>query len=255
VQAHLGLLRAELAVAGRELGIIVGLAAAAVGLLLLIALLLYIGGWLFFGDWLFGSMGWGIIHGTLLNAALIGLVAVNLGGGSVRAYAVGLVVGLVVTVGLAALLATNAGNDLAEWGAGGLAEQLSLDDNWAPTLLGLVVGAVVAGVAALAVGWWKRLRGRPLLGAVIAAAAAGAFAGALVASTRYDNPDGVAGLAIMVGLLTWMIVGGLLVYWRGLDPEGRYENLVPRRSMESLEVTRDFIKEQLKRQKDRMMGR
>jgi hypothetical protein len=239
-------------VAGRELGIIVGLAAAALALLILVALLLYIGGWLFFGDWLFGSMGWGIIHGTLLNAALIGLVAVNLGGGSVRAYLVGLIVGLVVTVGLAALLASNAGNGLAEWGAGGLAEQLSLDENWAPTLLGLVIGAIVAGIVALAVGWWKRVRGRPLLGAAAAAAVAGAFAGALIASTRYDNPNGVAGLA---GLLTWMIVGGLLAYWRGFDPEARYENLVPRRSMESFEVTRDFIKEQLRRQKDRMMGR
>ena len=76
-----------------------------------------------------------------------------------------------------------------------------------------------------------------------------------VASTRYDNPNGVAGLAIMVGLVTWMVVGGLLAYWRGFDPEGRYAGLVPRRSIDSFAETGEFLRAQLKRQKDRMMGR
>ena len=98
VQAHLALLRAELAVVGQELGIIAGLAAGALVLLLVALLLLYIGGWLFFGDWLFGSMGWGIIHGTLLNVAVIILIAVNLAGGSQRGYFVGLFAGVVVAV-------------------------------------------------------------------------------------------------------------------------------------------------------------
>jgi hypothetical protein len=253
VSAHLALLRAELAVVGRELGIIAGLAAGILALLLLALLLLYIGGWLFFGDWLFGSMGWGIIHGTLLNVALIALFVVNLAGGSWRAYALGAVAGVVVGVGLGLLLTSNLSNDLAEWGADQL--QLALDDNWVPTLLGLVVGGLVAGIAALIVGWWKRVRGRALLALVVGLALAGAFAGALVASTRYDNPNGVAGLAVMLGLLTWIGVGGLLAYWRGLDVEGRYESLVPRRSIESLEASRDFVKAELTRQKDRMMGR
>ncbi len=255
LEAHLALLRAELAVVGQELGIIVGLAAGALVLLLVALLLLYIGGWLFFGDWLFGSMGWGIIHGTLLNVAIIGLIAVNLAGGSQRGYFVGLFVGVVVGLAVGVVLSFNIGNDLAEWGADLFEAPQSLDENWVPTLLGLIVGVVVTGAVALTIGWWKRLRGRPLLWTVLAAAAAGGFAGALVASTRYDNPDGVGGLAIMLGLLTWIIVGALLAYWQGFDPEARYEGLIPRRSIESLEVSRDFLKAQLKRQKDRMMGR
>ena len=73
-------------------------------ILLLVLGLLYVGGFLFFGEWLFGSMGWGIIHGTLLGAAFIGFVGINLAGGDVRAYGAGAAVGLVVTVLLAAVL-------------------------------------------------------------------------------------------------------------------------------------------------------
>ena len=96
LEAHLALLRAELSVTGRELGIIIGLAAAALALLILIGLLLYIGSWLFFGEWLFGSMGWGMIHGSLLNVALIGFIGVNLAGGSTRLYGWGFVIGLII---------------------------------------------------------------------------------------------------------------------------------------------------------------
>jgi hypothetical protein len=83
----------------------------------------------------------------------------------------------------------------------------------------------------------------------------GGFAGALFASTRWDNPDGVVGLAIMLGLLTWIIVGLWLAYRRGFDPEARYASLVPRESIVAFERTRDFLEEQWQRQKDRMMGR
>jgi hypothetical protein len=47
VTAHLDLLKAELAVTGREIGIIIGLAVVAVALALLIVTLLYVGTALF----------------------------------------------------------------------------------------------------------------------------------------------------------------------------------------------------------------
>ena len=98
LQAHIALLKAELAVAGKQLGIIVGLAAGAIALAILVAILLYVGTFLFMGEWLFGSMGWGIIHGTLLGAAIIGFVAIDLAGGSVRSYGWGAVWGVIVAV-------------------------------------------------------------------------------------------------------------------------------------------------------------
>ena len=254
LEAHLALLRAELAVAGRELGIIIGLAAAALALLILIGLLLYIGSWLFFGEWLFGSMGWGMIHGSLLNMALIGFVGVNLAGGSTRSYGWGFVIGLITGVVVAVVLATNALPQGATTVAGEAQESIDLAKNLLATLTGAVIGGIVLALVALIVGWRQKLRGKRLAWVTLAGALAGAFIGAVVASSLWSYA-GAAAIGITIGLLTWMAVGGLLAYRRGFDPETRYANLVPRQSIESLEVSRDFVKAQVKRQKDRMMGR
>ena len=61
--------------------IIAGLGFAALTLALLTLVLVYVGTFLFLGEWLFGSMGWGILHGTLLAGALITAVVLNLAGG------------------------------------------------------------------------------------------------------------------------------------------------------------------------------
>ena len=255
LEAHLALLRAELSVAGREIGIIAGLAAGALFLAILVAILLYVGTFLFMGEWLFGSMGWGIIHGTLLGVAIIGFVGIDLAGGSVRSYAWGLMWGAVVTIVLSLLLAFNATNDAAEWGAGLVEDGLRLDEHWAPTLVGLVVGAGIVAAAALVVGWRSAWAfGKPLAMAAMGLVAGG-FVGAILASTRYDNPDGVVGLAIMIGLLTWIGVGIGLAYRRGFDPEARYASLVPRESIAAFEKSRHLLRAQWARQKRRMMGR
>ncbi|MEZ4597485.1 MAG: phage holin family protein [Chloroflexota bacterium] len=70
-EAHLTLLRAELSVAGRELGIAIGMAVGILVLAVVAGLLLAIGSFLFLGEWLFGSMARRILHGVLFLAALI----------------------------------------------------------------------------------------------------------------------------------------------------------------------------------------
>jgi hypothetical protein len=221
----------------------------------LVAILLYVGSFLFLGEWLFGSMGWGIIHGSLIGVGIVAGVAVDLAGGRVRSYAWGLAWGLVVGLAVGLVLSFNVANDAAEWGAGLVEDQLSLDEHWAPTLVGLVVGGVITAVVALVLGWRARWSfGSPFV-VTIAGFAVGGFVGAILASTRYDNPDGVAGLAVMVGLLTWIIVGLLLAYRRGFDPEARYAGLLPRESIAAFEGSRDFVRAQWTRQKRTMTGR
>jgi hypothetical protein len=255
LEAHRDLLRAELAESGRKLSIIVGLGAAAAFLAFLVAILLYVGSFLFLGEWLFGSMGWGIIHGTLLGVAIVAGIAVDLAGGSVRSYAWGLAWGVVVGLVVGLALSFNVTNDAAEWGAGLVEDPLRLDEHWAPTLVGLVVGGVIAAAVALVLGWRARWSfGSPVVVAVIGLAVGG-FVGAILASTRYDNPNGVAGLAVMVGLLTWIIVGLLLAYRHGFDPEARYAGLVPRESIAAFERSRGFMREQWTRQKRKVTGR
>jgi hypothetical protein len=255
LDAHVELLKAELAVVGRELGVIVGLAAAAVALAVLTALLLYIGSFLFFGEWLFGSMGWGILHGLLVGILLIGTIGVNLAGGSVRAWTGGVVSGLIVGVLVFVVLMTRIGNVLAEGASGPVEDTLALEPQWVPTLIGLVVGALLGAAAALLLGWRARWRfGRPVpLG--IAGAAGGGLLGALLASTRYDNPDGVAGLAVAIGLLSGIAAGAGLAYRRGFDTETRYRRLVPRATMAAFEDTKEVLTAQWQRQRDRFMGR
>jgi hypothetical protein len=261
IEAHLALLRAELAITGRELGIIVGLALGAFVIAVLVGILLYVGSFLFLGEWLFGSMGWGIIHGTLMGAAFIGFVAVNLAGGDVRAYGWGAVVGLVTVVVVALLLLSNVGNEAGEWGSRMLRDDvltgrdLPFGSEWVTTLVGLAVGAAILGVVAFIGGWRGGQRGGSLVGLIVAGALLGGLVGAIFASTRYDAADGVLGLAITIGLITWIVAGLLLANHRGFDPEARYANLVPRESIASFGRTKDFLTEQLARQKGRILGR
>jgi hypothetical protein len=251
----IALLKAELSVAGKELGIIIGLAAGALTLALLTLILLYVGTFLFMGDWLFGSMGWGIIHGTLLAGALIGIIAVNLAGGQIGAYLWGVVWGVLVAVLLSLLLISNLLREAAVAGAEAVENDIPLHPHLLPTVVGFVVGAAILAVAALIAGWrsdWKY--GSPLVMTIIGIGLGG-FVGMLFASTVYDNPNGVVGLGIMVGLIVWISVGAWLASRRGFDPEARYESLVPRESMASFETTRTFMEQQMERQKKRFMGR
>lgn len=260
LDAHITLLRAELQIAGQELGIIVGLAVGALALAAIISILLYVGSFLFLGEWLFGSMGWGIIHGTLLPAAIIGFIGINLAGGDVRAYGWGALVGLIVGVALSALLLTNVGNEAAEWGSRLLRENIGEDalpfgEQWVATLVGLAVGAIIAAIVALLIGWRAKWQYGSPVALTVAGLIIGGFVGAIYASTRYDAPDGVIGFAIMIGLLTWIIAGILLAARKGFDPEARYVNLIPRESIAAFERSREFLTEQWAKQKGRMMGR
>lgn len=254
IGAHLALLKAELAITGQQLGIIIGLALGALLLAILILILLYVGTFLFLGEWLFGSMGWGMIHGTLLGIAVIGFIAVNLAGGSMRSYAWGFAWGALVTVALSLLFASNLLRQGAVAGAVEVESTVPLHPNLLPTLVGLVVGGLVVALVALLAGWrsgWKY--GSP--GAVIVGGLAlGGFVGAILGSTLFDNPGAVA-ISLMLGLLAWMIVGFALAARTGFDPETRYAGLIPRESIAAFERSRTFMEEQWERQKGKMMGR
>jgi hypothetical protein len=257
--AHIELLKAELGLFGKEIGIIAGLAVGALVILVLVGILLYVGSFLFFGEWLFGSMGWGIIHGTLIGAAFIGFVAINLAGGDVRRYGWGALIGVLVGAAITVLLLSNIGNTSGEWMADivgeGIGGDLPFGEDWLVTLTGFVVGALIGGVVALIGAWRAQTRGRPLAVLIGVGILIGGFVAALYLSTRYDAAHGVLGLAIMIGLLTWIIAGVALAYRAGFDPEARYANLIPRESIAALGQTKDYLGEEFERQKNRMMGR
>ena len=260
LDAHVTLLRSELELAGRELGIIVGLALGALFIAILALILLYVGSFLFFGELLFGSMGWGIIHGTLVAGAVIGFVAINLAGGDVVRYGWGAAIGVAVAILIVILLLGNLGNEAGEASRRFLVdefetEQLPFGDEWLVMLSGLVIGAIIGLILGLITVWRVALSGSARTWTIVGLMLAVGLAGAILVPTRYVAPDGVLGLALMVGLLTWIIAGAILAARAGFDPEARYANLIPRESIAAFGKTKEYLGEQWERQKGRMMGR
>ncbi len=172
----------------------------------------------------------------------------------------GALVGLIVGALLAILLLSNVGNTGAEsvrdWLNGAfVTEDLPFGDAWLVTLGGLFLGGAIVAIAAAIVGWRAGQRGQPLVGITVVGFVLGAIVGAILASTRYDAPDGVLGMAITIGLITWVIAGVLLANRKGFDPEARYADIVPTESITAFTQTKEFLIEQFERQKQKMMGR
>jgi MFS family permease len=248
--AHIELLKAELAVAGRELGIVIGMAVAIVALAVVAGLLLVIGTSLFLGEWLFGSMAWGIVHGVLFFVALIVPLALDLAGGRRDAFVRGLAAGVVTTLLLWALFASNVLRDTAVNVGRSLETSLAIEPAFLPTLVGLVAGMVVLGIAGLILGWRRGgVAGLLVLGLVI-----GAAMGAVLGSVTFDTKGALA-VALVVGLITWIGVTVLVAVRTGFDPEGRYEAMVPRETMAMAQETKEFLERQWRRQRGKVLGR
>ena len=107
VSSHIELAKAEAGEIMGEIGRAALFAAVAFGALLLLGFLLPIGIFLFVGDWLFGSIGWGVLHGTLfLVAVALKAVVLALGIPASRlwvALLIAIVLGVALALGLSAL--------------------------------------------------------------------------------------------------------------------------------------------------------
>jgi hypothetical protein len=116
VGAHVDLAKAEAGEIGAEIGRVALLVGIALGAIFALALLLPIGLLLFLGDLVFGSIGWGVLLGSivLIDVALLAaLVALGVKGSQIwRSLLIALVVGIaLLAVGIALHL------QLRPWGA------------------------------------------------------------------------------------------------------------------------------------------
>lgn len=115
VAAHLDLARAEFEEIKGEVARAAAMAGVVAAAGLLLGVLLPVGGLLFLGEWVFGSMGWGLLHGTeLLLGVMVAAVLFALRVGGVRihllvAVLVGVAVALLVALGLPAVTAIDPG--------------------------------------------------------------------------------------------------------------------------------------------------
>ena len=250
VTAHVELLKAELAVTGHDLAIILGMVVAALCFVVVALLLIAIGTCLFVGEWLFGSMAWGILHGTLFLVLSCVPIGVNLAGGSASATVRGVATGIAVTLLLWILFASNVLRDAAIRAGDSLESSIGLEPALLPTLVGLVAGAVVVGLLLAIVGSRRAMGGRMGISGLVL----GAIVGSLLGSVTFDTKGALA-VSLTIGLLTSIVVILLVAVRQGFDPERRYERLVPRESIAMAEESKKFLMRQWRRQRRKVIGR
>jgi hypothetical protein len=213
VQAHVDLARAELADILDEVKRLLGLIGAAIGIAILASLLLLIGSLLFLGEWLFGSIGWGVLLGTLLLidvAAMLVLAALDVPGRR-----------LGTAVGLADSVAAQ------------------YDPNTRAVLL--AAGASAAVLAIL--GFLAGLRGgfRGALGSLVGWAVVGGLLGLLTVASLPATVG--AALGALAWLVTWPLLAARAVMREGIDGEAMKRKFTPEATIELTKETIEWVRE------------
>jgi hypothetical protein len=233
-RAHIDLARAEADEIKGEIGRAAGLGGAAIALLILLAFLLPIGLILFTGEWIFGSIGWGVLLGSELLVALavmlvlVALRVPRLGIDFVLAFAIGLIVAVVLGLNLPNQLWRQIG-DTIDVG----------DPSWRPLAISVVIVALVGAVIGAIAGLRARQGGATLDG-LIAGFALGAWLGALLAIS-YSWRTGTA-MGVAVGLVAWIVLMGAHVARDGVDAEALKARFVPQATIDTTKETIEWAK-------------
>lgn len=239
LNAHIELARAEFDLIKDEVARASGLVGGAIALAILLAVFVPIGGMLFAGEWIFGSIGWGLLHGTLglvtvaIALILVALRVPGLGRDLLGAALLGLVVALVLGFELP--------NRLFAWI--GEVGALGIDPGTRPLLVGVglvgAVGLVVGLVAGIRVGGGPK----PVVIGLVAGLFGGAAVGAFLSIT-FGLRVGFA-LGVTAFWVLFAVLMGLRVQRQGIDIDALKARFIPR-------VTIDTAKESLEWAKDRV---
>lgn len=244
IRAHVDLARAEFSEIADQVKRLLGLLGLALAALLFAFLLLSIGLPLFLGEWLFGSLGWGILHGTLLTVAIAVAAAVAALGarpqvvwlpalvGAVSAVVVALLLGLDLAFRGGAELARRAGTDLG----------LTLPTGWQNAIAGAAGGAVIGGLLLLVFGAAWRRTGSGALGGLFAGTVLGAFLGAFFGSVRFGGQVGAA-IGLTIGLLVW--IAGMAAAATSIDVSARFERFAPTTTIETAKETWEWLRRRI----------
>ena len=232
LRAHVDLGKAELGDIVDEVKRMVALIGAAIGVLLFAGLLFVVGGILFLGEWLFGSIGWGVLLGTLLLidiAMMAVLLALDVKGGRLTSS---LLVAVVAGIAVGVLLALNLTN--RGWTALGDSVASTYDPSTRTVLLALGISAAVVGV----LGFLARIRSG--IGAALGGLLLGALVGLLLGGvTVLSIPAQVgAAVGVLVTLIAWPVLAGRDVMRTGVDGEALKKKFTPD---ETIGLTKETI--------------
>jgi hypothetical protein len=238
LNAHIELARTEFDLIKGEVTRASALGAGAVAAAILLAFLVPIGGLLFAGEWIYGSIGWGLLHGTLgLIAAAVALILValrvpGLGKDAVIALVGGILVALVLGFDLPNRLFTYIG----EVGA------LGIDPGTRP----LVVGIGLIGAIGLVIGLIIGIRiggGKAIVTGIFAGLFGGAAFGAFLSITFGLRVGAAIGVAVFWLLMP--ILMGLRVQRTGIDVEALKARFIPQVTIDTAKESLEWVKERV----------
>jgi len=212
----------------------------AFSLVLFAAMLLPIGLTLFLGEWVFGSIGWGIVHGTelsLLVALILVLVALGARSSAIGgSFLTGLLVGVIVALVLAVQVTNRAWALLGDQVAGNIAPDSR------PLAVGVATLAAVFGVLGILIGLLSRSVGGVIRGLIVGVLLGIVF-GALTAVALSVHVAVAVGLA--VGLLVWTVALGFLAFREGIDFDALKSRFVPQETSDTTRETIEWIRERV----------
>lgn len=236
--AHIDLAKAEAADIAGNVARMVGLFAVAFVMVLLVGMLFLVGGMLFLGEWLFGSIGWGVLLGSLLLldvALACVLVALD-----VSAKRVGAALGAAAILGI--IVGVVMGLDLTHrgWTALGDSVASQFDPNTRAVLLAMGILALVFAVIGVVLGVLGHAGGKGTLVRLVGFAILGAFLGGL---TVISIPTQVgAAFGVLVALIAWPILAGQDVMRSGVDGEALKKKFMPDTTIELTKETIEWVR-------------
>ena len=231
-RAHVDLAKAEMAEIVDEVKRMVALIGAAIGVVILAGLLFGIGLFLFLGEWLFGSIGWGVLLGTLLLvdiAVVLVLLALD-----VSSRRLGTSLGLSVVVG--AVVGVVFALDLTHrgWTTLGDAVAAAYDPSTRTVLLAIGASAAVGAM----LGLLNRMAGG--VSDAIAGILVGAVLGAIIGGVTVISlpPTVGAAIGVLVALVLWPILAARDLMQTGVDGEAIMKKFTPD---ETIGLTKETI--------------
>jgi hypothetical protein len=256
LDAHIDLAKAELSQIGSAVAQLAALIGCAFVLVLFTAFMLILGSALFLGEWLFGSLGWGVLHATLIFVALaLTAVMVGLAFSPVRLFLwflLSFVLGIVVSL----VLGFDVFNRI--YGAIGdaLLPGVSAADRPLVTgvllvgLIGLVLG-LIGFFSTAGAGAFRERPGNALLQLVLVLLVGflyGAFIGAVTAITYAWRP--AFGLGLSVGYALWTVFLVADLFRTGIDDEALKERFYPSRTIDTTKETLEWLQKRMPRENE-----
>jgi hypothetical protein len=239
-KAHIDLAKAEFSAIKGEITRVLALAGIAIAVVLFALILVVIGTSMFLGEWLLGSIGWGVLHGTLLFAAIaIACTVAALGVSSARigrAFIAAVILGVIVGVGLALALPNRA--------------YRSIGESTLPTVEAgvrpLVVGMIVVGVVGLVIGVIAAFRASGAgarVSSIVGSALVGVVLGAI--SAIETGVQVGAAIGITAGYLVWIALMAMDIARSGVDTDALKARFYPSQTIETSKETLAWLQSKM----------